>query len=57
MPTIPVRFSYLGLLRMRVSILHHLSHAKQQYLMYMHYSKGRLRVRVGVDLNKTQSNR
>ncbi len=33
------------------------SHAEQQYLMYLHYCKGRFRVGVGVDINKTQSNR
>ncbi len=41
---------------MRASILHPLSHAEQQYLMYLHYCKGRFRVGVGVDVNKTQSN-
>ncbi len=48
-----VRFSYLGLLRMRASILHYFSHAEQQYLMYLHYCKGRFRVVVGVHINKT----
>ncbi len=52
-----VRFSYLGLLRMRASILHLFSHAEQQYLMYLHYCEGRFRVGVGVDVNKTQFNR
>uniref|UniRef100_A0A8C2JKF8 PDZ domain containing ring finger 4 n=1 Tax=Cyprinus carpio TaxID=7962 RepID=A0A8C2JKF8_CYPCA len=33
-------FSYLGLLRMRTSILRPFSHAKQ-HLMYLHYCKGR----------------
>jgi len=33
------------------------SHAEQQYLMYLHYCKGVFRVGVGVDVNKTQSNR
>ncbi len=56
-PLIPIRFSYLGLLRMRTSILHPFSHAEQQYLMYLHYCKGVFRVGVGVDVNKTQSNR
>ncbi len=54
---LPVRFSYQGLLRMRTSILHPFSHAEQQYLMYLHYFKGRFRVGVGVDINKIQSNR
>ncbi len=53
---LPVRFSYLGLLRMRASILHNFSHAEQQYLMYLHYCMGRFMVGVGVDVNKTQSN-
>ncbi len=35
----------------------HLSHAEQQYLMYLHYCKGKFMVGVGVDINKTQSNR
>ncbi len=30
---------------------------EQQYLMYLHYCKGRFRIGVGVDVNKTQSNR
>ncbi len=54
---LPVRFSYVGLLRMRASILHSFSHVEQQYLIYLHYCKGRFRVGVGVDVNKTQSNR
>ncbi len=54
---LPVRFSHQGLLRMRTSILHPFSHAEQQYLMYLHYCKDRFRVGVGVDVNKTQSNR
>ncbi len=29
------------------------SHAEQQYLMYVHYCKGRFRVVVGVHINKT----
>ncbi len=33
----------------RASILHPISHAEQQYLMYLHYCEGRLRVGVGVD--------
>ncbi len=41
---LPVRFSYLGLLRMRTSILNPFSHAEQQYLMYLRYCKGRFRV-------------
>ncbi len=45
------------LLRMHASILHPFSHAEQQYLMYLHYCKGRLRVGVDVDVNKTQSKR
>ncbi len=47
---LPVRFSYLGLLHMRTSIVHPFSHAEQHYLMlmYLHYCKGRFRVRVGV---------
>ncbi len=45
------------LLRMRASISHPFSHAEQQYLMYLHYCKGRFMVGVGVDVNKTQSNR
>ncbi len=40
-------FSYLGLLRMNNP-----SHAEQLYLMHRHYCKGRLRVGVGVDVNK-----
>ncbi len=52
----PVRFSYRGLLRMRTSIFRPFSHAEQQYLMHLHYYKGRFRVGVGVDVNKTQSN-
>ncbi len=51
---LPVRFSYLGLLRINIASF---SHAEQQYLMYLHYCKGRLRVGVGVDINKTHSNR
>ncbi len=39
------------------SIFHNYSHAKQHYLMYLHYCKGMYRVGVGVDVNKTQSNR
>ncbi len=50
---LPVRFSYLGLLRMRASILHSFSHAEQQYLIYLHYCKGRFRVVLGVHINKT----
>ncbi len=54
---LPVRFSYLGLLRMRASILHPFSHAEQPYLMYLHYCKGMFRVGIGptllVDVNKT----
>ncbi len=46
------RFSYLGLLRMRALILHPFSHAEQQYLMYLHYCKGRGWCRI----NKTQCN-
>ncbi len=42
-----VRFSYLGLLCMRASILHPFSHA-EQHLMHLHYCKGRFRVVVGV---------
>ncbi len=42
---------------MRASILHPFSQAEQQYLMYLHYCKGMFRVGVGVDVNKTQSNR
>ncbi len=49
------QISYLGLLRMRASILHPISHAEQQYLIYLHYCKGMFRVGVGVDVNKTQS--
>ncbi len=52
-----VRFSYLSVLRMRASILHPFSHAELLYLMYLHYCKGRFMVGVGVDVNKTQSNR
>ncbi len=37
---IPVRFPYLGLLRMRTSMFHPFSHAEQQYLMYLRYCKG-----------------
>ncbi len=33
------------------------SYSKQQYLMYLYYCKGRFRVGVGVNFNKTQSNR
>ncbi len=44
---------YLGLLRMRASILHPFPHAEQQYLMYLHYCKGRFRLVVGVHINKT----
>ncbi len=40
---LPVRFSYLGLLRMRASILHAFSYAEQQYLMYLNYCNGRFR--------------
>ncbi len=43
--------SYLGLLR--ASILDNFSYAEQQYLMYLHYCKGRFRGGVGVDFNKT----
>ncbi len=43
----------IGLLRMRASISHSISHAEQQYLMYVHYCKGRFRVVVGVYINKT----
>ncbi len=39
------------------SILHPFSQAEQQYLMYLHYCKGQFMVGVGVDVNKTQSNR
>ncbi len=39
------------------SILHPFSHAEQQYLMQLHYCNCRFRVGVGVDVNKTQSNR
>ncbi len=39
---LPVRFSYLGLLRMRTSILHPFSHAKQQNVMHLHYCKGQV---------------
>ncbi len=35
----------------------HLSHAEEQYLMYLHYCKGTFMVGVGVDINKTQSNK
>ncbi len=56
-PTHPIRFSYLGLIRMRTSILYSFSHAEPQYLMYLHYCKGKFMVGVGVDVNKTQSNR
>ncbi len=31
--------------------------SKQQYVMYLYYCKGRFRVGVGVNFNKTQSNR
>ncbi len=54
---LPVRFSYLGLLRMSASILHPFSHAEQQYLMYLHYCKGRFRVGVGVHINTKLFNR
>ncbi len=54
---LPVRFSYLGLLRMRATILHPFSFAEQQYLMYLHYCKGGFMVGVGLDVKKTQSNR
>ncbi len=47
------QFSYLGLLRMRASILHPFSHREQQYLMYLHYCKGKFKVVVGVHINKT----
>ncbi len=50
---LPVRFPYLGLLRMRASILHPFSHAEQQYLRYLHYCKGMFKVVVGVHINKT----
>ncbi len=50
---LPIIFSYLGLLCMRALILHNFSHAEQQYLMYVHYCKGRFRVVVGVHINKT----
>ncbi len=50
---LPVRFSYLGLLRMRTSRLHNFYYAEQQYLIYLHYCKGRFRVGVGVHINKT----
>ncbi len=46
-PNVTRQLSYLGLLRMRTSILH-------SYLMYLHNCKGRSRV--GVEVNKTQSN-
>ncbi len=46
-PNVTRQLSYLGLLRMRTSILH-------SYLMYLHYCKGRFRV--GVEVNETQSN-
>ncbi len=36
-----------------ISIFHNFSHAEQKYLMYLHYCKGRYRVGVGVDVNKT----
>ncbi len=39
------------------AILHRFSHAKQQYLMYLHYCKDRFRIGAGVEVNKTQSNR
>ncbi len=39
------------------SILHPFLNAEQQYLMYLHYCKGRFGVGVGVDGIKTQSNR
>ncbi len=35
----------------------HFSHAEQQYLMYLHYCKGKFMVGFAVDINKTQSNR
>ncbi len=41
---IPVRFSYLCILRMHASILHPFSNAEQQHLMYLHYRKGKFRV-------------
>ncbi len=50
---LPLRFSYLGLLRMSALMLHPFSHAEQQYLMYLHYCKGRFRVVVSVHINKT----
>ncbi len=37
---------------MRTSMLHPFSHTEQQYLMYLHYCKGRFRVVVDVDINK-----
>ncbi len=52
---LPVRFSYLGVMRMRTLTLHPFTHAEQLYLMYLHYCKGRFRVGVGVDVNKTGS--
>ncbi len=42
-------------LHMRASTLHAFSHAELHYLMYLHYCKGRFRVVVGVDVNKTIS--
>ncbi len=40
-----------------IYILNNFSHAEQQYLMYLHYCKGRFMVGVGVDVNKKQSNK
>ncbi len=37
--------------------MHSFSHAEQQYLMYLHYCKGRFRVGVGVYINKNTSKR
>ncbi len=42
-------------MRMRTLTLHPFTHAEQLYLMYLHYCKGRFRVGVGVDVNKTGS--
>ncbi len=36
-------------------VLHPFSLAELQYLMYLHYCEGRFKV--GVDVNKTQSNK
>ncbi len=45
------------ILRMRSSMLRPFSYAEQHYWMYLHYCEGMFRVGVGLDFNKTQSNR